>query len=385
MDLRQIKDGLNPKERCDERRAIVEKELKADLGMLEPKGEAIGSADEKNCEQMVGHMPLPVGIAGPLKIRFSDGTLQKAYLPLATTEGALVASVNRGCKALSQKEVVITTSIHHGTSRSIAWKNPNVGVLIHYLNEHEQTWIDAGQKTSSHLRIIKSEKEEKGGHVFLTVFCHTDEAMGMNMVTIAADAIGRFIAEKVPGTEFITVAANVDSDKKPSSRVHDHGRGYEVKAEAIITGETLKEVLKCSADAALSVAHAKLELGSELAGAISRNLHASNIVAALYIATGQDAAHVVEGSLADTSVGKEEDGIRITVRLPAIMVGVRGGGTTLPAQSQCLQLLLGEKTGISRRRQLAESVAAAVLSGELSLLAAQAAHHLVKAHKKLGR
>ena len=207
----------------------------------------------------------------------------------------------------------------------------------------------------------------------------------MNMVTIAADAIGKWIEQHIEELEMVTVAGNVDSDKKPSERTHRLGRGYEAGAEAIISEEVLSSHLKTTASALLKVAKAKLTVGSKVAQAIGANLHAANVIAALYLATGQDAAHVVEGSLADTVVTKADRGIHISVRLPSLLVGVRGGGTSLPAQNQCLKLILKPKTRIHPSAQLAEIIAAAVLAGELSLLAAQATHTLASSHKKLAR
>jgi hydroxymethylglutaryl-CoA reductase (NADPH) len=229
--------------------------------------------------------------------------------------------------------------------------------------------------------------------------------MGMNMVTIAAEAIGKWLAENLE-LDLITVAANVDSDKKPSQRTHDRGRGYEVTASATIPADVITAILKTTPEVLLETAHAKLEIGSELAGAIGHNCHAANIIAAIYLATGQDPAHVIEGSLADTRVEasyplsrrgrvreRGSDAIIITTRLPAVLVGVRGGGTELPAQSKALNLLLGPSGPRTRDlghrlhpcRRLAESIGAAVLAGELSLLAALSSHHLAQSHKILAR
>ncbi len=386
MDLRTLPDGLSPKQRIDERRSRVEKELGTDLSLTEPKDAVIGAADEKNCEQMFGVVPLPVGYAGPLKVTFSDGAAADLHLPLATTEGALVASTNRGCKALSQAGSVHLISVYHGMTRSLAFKaSGDADACADVLRSEEANWKKAGEATSGHLKILQTQIDTKDGHVFLTINCDTDEAMGMNMITIAASAIGEWIGQNVPGLTFVTVAGNVDSDKKPSKRTHDLGRGYEVRAEAVLPKEIIESVFKTTPQAMLGVADAKLKAGSSLAGAIGANLHAANIVAALYLATGQDAAHVVEGSMTDTSVSLDGESLKISVRMPAILVGVRGGGTSLPVQSQCLAMLLKPKTGLHPCKQLAESIAAAVLAGELSLLAAQASHTLASAHKKMGR
>jgi len=397
MDLRTLPDGLTPEERCNERRSRIESETGIDLGRLVTEEGRIDQADGKNCEQMIGTVPIPVGYAGPLPVIFSSGGKQTVHLPLATTEAALVASINRGCKAISASgEGVHTKSIHHGISRSLVLK-PKDRKIRSYTAEIGKTecaWKKIGEATSSHLKIMKHEIDEADGYIFLTVFADTDEAMGMNMVTIAAQAIGDWLARKLDA-ELITIAGNVDSDKKPSRRTHDRGRGYEVTASALIPSSVIADVLKTTPEAMLDVADAKLKTGSKLAGAIGANLHAANIVAALYLATGQDAAHVVEGSLADTKISPlppgEGPGVRVEVRLPALLVGVRGGGTELPAQAQCLNLLLGKNQKLTAnsqlpvKQQLAESIGAAVLAGELSLLAAQASQTLAAAHRKLAR
>ncbi len=215
--------------------------------------------------------------------------------------------------------------------------------------------------------------------------------MGMNMVTIAAQAIADWITENINGLRCVTIAGNLDSDKKPSKRTHKLGSGYEIIAETALSNDVITSVLKSDAKAMMDVATAKLKAGSTLAGTIGANMHAANTVAALYLATGQDAAHVVEGSLTDTAIKlngsghSARGGLLVRVRMPAILVGILGGGTTLPAQSQCLQMLLKPQTKLDQKRQLAETVAAAVLAGEISLLAAQASHALAKAHKKLAR
>ena len=413
MDLRSLPTGLTAEGRCDERRTRIESEVDIDLNCLSTEEGRIGLADEKNCEQMFGTVPLPVGYAGPLTVTFSSGENAEIHLPLATTEAALVASVNRGCKTISAApDGVRLTSIHHGVSRSLVLK-PKTSKGQSFTIEIEKTaavWKKIGEATSNHLKIMKHEIDEADGFIFLTIYADTDEAMGMNMVTIAAQAIGDWLATELDA-ELITIAGNVDSDKKPSRRTHDRGRGYEVTASALIPSSVIASVLKTTPEAMLAVAEAKLNTGSKLAGAIGANLHAANIIAALYLATGQDAAHVVEGSLADTTVEADlgprtsdfglrhsEDfpmsesrgsnpiaGIKITTRLPALLVGVRGGGTGLPAQSQCLDLLLKPKTKLHRKQQLAQSIGAAVLAGELSLLAAQASQGLASAHRKLAR
>lgn len=387
MDLRNLPESLSSHERCAARRMKMQDTLGVNLSLLGTEPDRIGNAEEKNCEQMFGSVPIPVGYAGPLKVMFSDKTESDIHLPLATTEGALVASVNRGCKALTASGGVKLESTYHGISRSIAWKTTNNQELITFLKEQETAWKKIGEQTSSHLKILSYEIQESGDYVFLTINGDTDEAMGMNMITIAAEAIGRWVEETVRkdalegrlnDIRLVTIAANIDSDKKPSKRTHDIGRGYEVTASCTLSDDAINTILKTTPEALAEVADAKLNHGAKLAGAIGANLHTANVIAALYLATGQDAAHVVEGSLCDTKL----NGNTLSVRCPALLVGIRGGGTQLPAQKQCLDLLLHPTR---RTQQLAESIAAAVLAGEISLLAAQAAGELASSHKKLAR
>lgn len=384
MDLRSNLEGMSAKSRIDERRKRVESEAACGLSFLSMDENSIGSADEKNCEQMIGAVPLPVGIAGPLNVTLSDGKKISVLLPLATTEGALVASVNRGCKALA-KCIFKTESEMIGVTRSLALKAKKPKDVSAELKARANEWKALAEATSSHLNVLDFEVETDGNFVFVTIAADTDEAMGMNMVTIAAEAVGQWAQATLDDCEFVTVAGNVDSDKKPSLRTYEKGRGIEAIARVEIPESVIKEILKSDSASILKVADAKLSHGSQLAQAIGSNLHAANVIAALYLSTGQDAAHTVEGSMTDTIVEKTDSGLVITCRCPALMVGVRGGGTELPAQKQCLDLMLKDRSSLHPRLQLAETIAAAVLAGELSLLAAQASHTLGSAHRKLGR
>lgn len=384
MDLRQLPTNLTPQERIDERRRRIAANTGADLDMLQTQSDQVGGADERNCEQMFGAVPVPVGYAGPLTTRFSDGTTALVHLPLATTEGALVASCNRGCKVTSPFGIDCQSE-HIGISRSIAWRHAEPAALFRFVESKREEWRRIGEATSRHLRIVHEDLEQAQEYVFVTLYADTDEAMGMNMITIAAQAIGQWVSDALPGTSLVTVAANVDSDKKPSRRVAERGRGYRVRSTVRLSATAITDGLKADPAAMAEVARAKLDIGSHLAGALGQNLHAANIVAALAIATGQDPAHVVEGSLAKTTFRPDGSDWVMTCELPAVIVGVRGGGTGLPAQNACLNFLLQPPTSLPRKQQLAETFAAAVLAGELSLLAAQASQTLASAHRTLAR
>ncbi|MBP7114164.1 MAG: hypothetical protein KBA40_01790, partial [Candidatus Peribacteraceae bacterium] len=231
MDLRNLPEQLSSFQRINQRRTIIENELKVDLSPLEPVEKTLGESEKKNCEQMFGAIPMPVGYAGPLSVTFSNNTKTEIHLPLATTEGALVASINRGCKAVSVAGVTITKSVEHGITRSIAFRAASatrVQELVDLIRKDENGWKAAAHQTSAHLKITRYDIDISKQFVFLTISADTGDAMGMNMITIGAQAIADFVTAKLDGVKCITVAGNVDSDKKPSRRTHDLGRGYEV-------------------------------------------------------------------------------------------------------------------------------------------------------------
>src|SRR5690348_14083153 len=155
MDLRGLPEQLSPSQRIAQRRGLVEREFGIDLGALNIAPEAVGDAERKNCEQMFGAVPVPVGYAGPLVVHFSNKAKADVHLPIATTEGALVASVNRGCKAASAEGVVVTRSVYHGITRSIAFapdgKSVSPQQIVDLIRKEEKAWFAAAKATSGHL------------------------------------------------------------------------------------------------------------------------------------------------------------------------------------------------------------------------------------------
>ncbi|EGG24721.1 hydroxymethylglutaryl CoA reductase [Cavenderia fasciculata] len=220
----------------------------------------------------------------------------------------------------------------------------------------------------------------------------TGDAMGMNMVSKGVEKALEVITEYFPEIDVLSLSGNVCTDKKPSAINWLEGRGKSVVCEAIISGDIVRDVLKTSVDSLVSLNIDKNLIGSAMAGSVGGfNAHASNIVTALYIATGQDPAQNVESSNCITLMEQINDGkdLYISVTMPSIEVGTVGGGTHLPAQAACLDLLKIrganlEKPG-ANSEQLARVVAGAVMAGELSLMSALAAGHLVRSHLKHNR
>jgi len=246
----------------------------------------------------------------------------------------------------------------------------------------------ASGRTTRHGELLRVEPFVVGRTVWLRLGFDRKDAMGMNMVTIASDAICDLVLSENSGVELVSLSGNMCVDKKPAAINTLLGRGKTVVAETVIPERVVSSKLKADPMRMVEVNYRKNLLGSARAGALGFNAHAANIIAAIFIACGQDVAHVVEGSTAITTVEKTGEGLYLAVTLPALEVGTVGGGTRVETQRECLEMLglagSGEPPG-SNAKMLAEIIASAVLAGETSLIAAQAAHHLAEAHKRLGR
>jgi hydroxymethylglutaryl-CoA reductase (NADPH) len=378
---RNLQSDVSETRRVEMRRALLEQEiLCGSLHALETDtSSVIETAHGSNCEQMVGITSVPVGVVGPITI---DG--KSTYVPLATTEGALVASVQRGSKATVKG---ITTSIEQiGTTRSIAFSVSGIlegSVVTAWVRSHSLLLTRATEATSSHLCLKQIRVQYLGQQVYVKFWFDTAEAMGMNMVTIAVSEAARVI-ENSTKAKLISISSNGCVDKKPAFENY-LGRGHIVRAEAWLSADICNQVLHTTPMAICRIVEHKQWIGSMLSGSMGFNAHYANMVAAIYLATGQDIAHVVEGSLGITTARMETDRLYFSVYLPSIMVGVIGGGTRLPAQEAALRIMKLDQAKLGDRNRLAAYVGATVLCGELSLTAALAAGQLVSAHQRLGR
>ena len=351
-----------------------------------------GAVTKKNIENMIGTIQIPLGIAGPLKINgeYAD---EDFMLPLATTEGALVASVNRGCTAITGSGGANVRIFQDNMTRAPVFKMKGVAHAKDFVMwiKEEKNFHKMKQKAEETTRfgkLISVEPFVTGNTVYLRFAYDTKDAMGMNMVTIATDAVLDLISDEF-GAYPISLSGNMCTDKKPAAINNILGRGKTVAADVVIPKDIVSSKLKTTPEMMEEVNYRKNLLGSARAGALGYNAHAANIVAALYLACGQDAAHVVEGSTAITTMEVNEYGdLYCSVTMPSVQVGTVGGGTNISTQKDCLGLLgvsgAGEVAG-NNSKKLAEIVACAVLAGEISLIGAQAAGHLARAHAELGR
>lgn len=364
-----------------ERREFLEKELKIKL-------ENVTKAhveDEKtiHCENLIGASVIPLGVAGPLKIQNSELRIQNYYLPLATTEGALVASVSRGCKAINLSGGTTAFIENVGTTRGPVFETSGLKESMEFkkwLEDNFELLKVEAEKTSSYLKLKKLGTRIVGTYVYVRFYFDTGMAMGMNMVTIATDEMSRFM-EKNTKVRCLSVSGNFCIDKKPAWLSFLSGRGKKVWADVILKKEVVKEVLKTTPESFFEVWLAKCMIGSAMSGSLGFNAHFANIVAAFFAATGQDLAHVVEGSMGITTSKVLKNGdLYVSVYLPAVMIGTVGGGTKLKTKQEALSII-----GAKSSMELAEVLGGAVLAGEISLLASLAEGTLARAHRKLGR
>ena len=361
-----------------ERRIALEKGLRVDLQNIGSYTLSEQVASSRNCENMIGAAQIPLGVAGPLRVGEKD-----YYVPLATTEGALVASVNRGCKAISESGGAIVDSYRVGATRGPVFKvnswQENTK-LYDFIMGNKEKFNELARLTSGHIKLIDVDARCIGHHQFVRFSYDTQDAMGLNMVTIATQKIVDFIGKET-GTRCLSLAGNFDIDKKPAWSNFIRGRGFEAWAEVTVPHKIISNVLKTNARNVYETWLAKCMIGSAVSGSMGFNAHYANVIAALFIATGQDPAHVVEGSLGITTAevvnGKD---LYVSVYLPDLMVGTVGGGTGLATQKEALTLL-----GVSNSQKFAEVAAGAVLAGEISLLSSLSAGTLAQSHQKLAR
>ncbi|RKP40327.1 hydroxymethylglutaryl-coenzyme A reductase-domain-containing protein, partial [Dimargaris cristalligena] len=344
------------------------------------------------CENVIGYTPLPLGVAGPMSI---DGEL--LHIPMATTEGCLIASTSRGCKAITAGGGATTVITRDGMTRGPVVQFPNI-TEAHLC----QKWLESPEgfaevkahfdSTSRFARLQRLKVAIAGRMLFIRFATVTGDAMGMNMISKGTEKALALISERCPLMQIISISGNYCTDKKPAAINWIEGRGKSVVAEAVIPGTTVEKVLKTTVAALVELNVSKNLVGSAMAGSVGGfNAHAANILTAIYLATGQDPAQNVESSNCITLMAAINGGqdLHISVTMPCIEVGTIGGGTQLGPQAACLDML-GVRgahpiTPGANAQRLARIIAAGVMAGELSLCSALAAGHLVKSHMEHNR
>lgn len=350
-------------------------------------------ASSRHCENFIGAAQVPVGVTGPLSINGEFVSVEEdIYVPLATTEGALIASANRGCRAIRESGGAVVRVEDVGMTRAPVFRSTGIDdtrAFLDWIEANEERIREITESTSNHLRLRDIRPQVFGSSIYLRFRFSTGDAMGMNMATVACDRAVRELIEPETGLPCVALSGNYCVDKKPSAINFLEGRGKRVWAEVAVEGPVLERCLKTNAPALVEVQYRKNLLGSIAAGAMGYNAHFANILAAFFIAAGQDVAQVVEGSMGVTTVEpRGDDGVVASVYMPDLPLGAVGGGTALDTQKEALALMGivpdSDRPGAAVGR-LAEIAAATVLAGELSLLAAFTSSDLARAHEQLGR
>ena len=378
-NLRNFEDSTD-------RRQFLEQALKIRLDNISRFSFSEDQVSDKNIENLIGATQIPLGVAGPISIQNSKFKIQNFFVPLATTEGALIASVSRGCKAILESGGVHVEYHNVGVTRAPVFKTSGIKKNVEvkkWIGENYEQIKRLCESTSSHLKLLKIDSNFAGRSLFIRFSFDSEDAMGMNMATIAAEKAIEFI-EKDTGIICLSVSGNYDVDKKASWLNFINGRGKQVWADITLKKEVIAQVLRTSSDKICNLILRKILTGSAMAGSMGFNAHYANIIAAIFAATGQDLGQVVEGSLGITSAETLDNGdLYFSVYLPNLMIGTVGGGTNLPTQKEALQIMGIKDSGDTKK--FATIIVSAVLAGELSLLASQSAGTLGESHIKLGR
>jgi hydroxymethylglutaryl-CoA reductase (NADPH) len=343
-----------------------------------------GEAMRGNVENPIGAAQVPLGVAGPLEVH-GEHARGVFYVPLATTEGALVRSYERGMAAI--------TRAGGATVRLLADENKVCPVLTYTdaaaavdaarrLPELLPELAAAGGATTRHGRLLAAVPTVVGRRLIVAFSWSTGDAHGMNMIVRGSDAACRLLAERTGAVDRLALSG-MSSEKRPSGALLAGGKGKRAVAAVRLPRRVVRAVLGTTAERLAEVWHATV-LGHLSAGTIGYNGHLANGLTALFIACGQDVANVVNCAVGVTDLEATAEGdLHASVNLPSLTVATVGGGTGLGTARECLEMLGCAGTG--KAPKLAEIVAATLLAGELSFGAAVGSGEMVAAHETYGR
>jgi len=338
-----------------------------------------------NIENFIGVAQVPIGLAGPLHIR-GEHARGDFYVPLATTEGALVASFNRGMRLLGLAGGVKTTLVDQAMQRcpvfifedAIAAKQ-----FGHWVDANLAPIAEAAERTTHSGKLIHIQQFAVGPLRYLRFNYTTADAAGQNLTSKATQAACSWIREHYPQPMQFMLSGNMETDKKHSHMNMLHTRGRRVIAEVVLPAAALRQHLGVDAHELFAMRQVS-NAGAFLAGASNNGLHFANGLTALFIATGQDVADIAESHAGVAYTQLLPDGSYYwSITLSSLIVATYGGGTGLPTQRECLELL--GCYGAGKVDCFAEICAAVVLAGEISLAGAVMHGDWVNAHEQYGR
>ncbi len=359
------------------------------LGLACLAGEAGRPSPESlvnNIENLVGFAQVPVGVIGPLRINGTEA-FGDFFVPMATHEGALVASYHRGAYIISHAGGATAMCLTESISRAPCFvfrSTFEACAFLDFAMQETPRFQALISETSSHCTFVELRSALAGRNLFLGFDYQTGDAAGQNMVTLATDVLCRHLVGKAPvKPQRWYIEGNMSGDKKATMLSFLSARGKKVVAEVVIPAALLKKFIHVTPMEMIRYGHAAM-LGGTQSGSIGVQGHYANALAALFIACGQDAACVSEASTGLTDMDITEEGdLYASVTLPNVIVGTVGGGTHLPTARECLALLgcVGRDTS----RKFAEICAATVLAGEISIMGALAAGEFAGAHARYAR
>ncbi|MDB5506824.1 MAG: 3-hydroxy-3-methylglutaryl-CoA reductase [Devosia sp.] len=353
--------------------------------IADPASLDLAEAYGRNIESFIGTVKVPLGVVGPLRINGLNAH-GDYYVPLATTEAALVASYGRGAEVAAQAGGITSAMIGEGVLRTPAFVFRDMleaGIFINWVAQNVDALKTAAEATTHHGKLITIEPFMDSDIVFLICRYTTGDAAGQNMVTVATEALCAHIVAHMPAApRHWFIEGNFSGDKKASYLGLHMGRGRKVTASVELADALIRKWLHVEPEAMLAYGRVAA-LGSTLSGQLGAQAHYANGLAAFYIATGQDAACVAESAVGFTRAERRDGGVFFSVTMPNIVVGSVGGGTGLPSQAAALGIM--GLRGEGKAAALAEVVGALCLCGEISIIAAIAAGHFTRAHAKLAR
>jgi len=340
-----------------------------------------------NVEHFMGVAQVPIGVAGPLLVNgeYAQGEF---YVPLATTEGTLVASYNRGMKLLRESGGVLTTICDDMMQRAPVFifksareaRDFNLWVKK---PETFETLKKLAESTSTVAKLKSIDDFISNNFVYLRFNFHTGDAAGQNMVGKATFLACEWIKQECPNIQHYYLESNFATDKKGSQINVIRTRGKRVTAEATVPRRLLESLMRTSTKP-LVYHHHVANIGGFISHVNNNGAHSANAITAVFISTGQDVANVAESSAGVVYCNETEEGdLYISITIPSLIVATYGGGTGLPTQRECLEML--GCYGAGKVNKFAEIVAATVLAGELSLASAISSLDWVSSHDQYGR
>jgi hydroxymethylglutaryl-CoA reductase (NADPH) len=338
-----------------------------------------------NIENFTGVAQIPIGFAGPIRLNgeYAQGDF---IIPLATTEGTLVASYNRGMKVLNLSGGITTTVFSDQMQRAPVFvfdSAREARAFAHWIDDNFAKLKEVADGTTRTGRLKHIEKYQSNRYLYMRFNFTTGDAAGQNMVGKATYAACLWILEQYKGIRHFYLESNFATDKKGSMVNIMQTRGKRVTAEAVVPRNVLLDNMRTTPES-LDYHYKIANIGGFLSGVNNNGAHSANGITAMFIATGQDVANVAESSAGILCVEITPEGnLYISITIPSLIVATYGGGTSLPTQRECLEILGCH--GKDKVYKLAEIVAGVVLAGELSLGAAISSQDWVSSHEQYGR